>query len=51
MSRDFRVPIAFERIMNGLPALLHLATGCNEDRLARLRLIAVAMNIRTQRTE
>jgi hypothetical protein len=29
---DFRVSFAFERIMNGIPALLHLATG--RDRVA-----------------
>ena len=43
---DVRVSFAFEHIMNGIPALLHLATGRDKGRLTRLRLIAVAMNVR-----
>ena len=44
----FRVSIAFEHIVNDVPALLHCAAGCDERRLTRLRLIAVAMNIRIE---
>ena len=43
---DVRVSFAVEHIMNGIPALLHLATGRDKGRLTRLRLIAVAKNIR-----
>ena len=43
---DVRVSFAFEHIVNEIPALLYLATGCDKPRLARLRLIAVATNIR-----
>ncbi len=46
---DFRVSFAFEHIVNGIPALLHLATGCDKPRLTRLRLIAVATNLRIKR--
>ncbi len=37
---------AFEHIVNDIPALLHLATGCDKRHLARLGLIAVATNVR-----
>jgi hypothetical protein len=43
---DFRVSFAFEHIVDGIPALLYLATGCDKRRPARLRLIAVVTNIR-----
>ena|ERR1700693_1425895 len=46
VQSDFRVSFAFEHIMNGIPALLHLAAGRDKGHLTRLRLIAVAMNIR-----
>lgn len=39
----FRVPVAFEHIVNDVPTLLHLAPGCDEGRLTRLRLIAIAI--------
>ncbi len=42
---DVRVSFAFEHIVNGIPALLYLATGCDKLRPTRLRLIAVATNI------
>src|ERR1700733_4469776 len=43
---DFRVSFAVEHIMNGIPAFLPLAAGCDKPRFTRLRLIAVAKNIR-----
>ena len=48
VASDFRVSFAFEHIVNDIPALLHFATGCDEGRLTRLRLIAVATNIRLE---
>jgi hypothetical protein len=48
ITSDFRVSFAFEDIVNDIPALLHFATGCDESRLTRLRLIAVATNIRSK---
>jgi len=46
VTSDFRASFAFEDIVNDIPALLHFATGCDEGRLTRLRLSAVATDIR-----
>ena len=45
VTSDFWVSFAFEHIVNGIPALLYLATGCDKLRPTRLRLNAVATNI------
>jgi hypothetical protein len=48
VTSDFGTSFAFEHIVNDIPALLHFATGCDEGGLSRLRLIAVATNIRIE---
>ena len=48
VTSDVRVSFAFEHIVNDMPALLHLATGRDKRHLTRLRLIAIATNIRTK---
>ncbi len=48
VTSDFRVSFAFEHIVDSIPALLYLATGCDKRCLTRLRLIAVATHIRTK---
>ena len=46
VASDVRVSFAFKCIVDDIPALLHLAAGCDKLRPSRLRLIAVATNIR-----
>jgi hypothetical protein len=45
VTSNFRVSFPFEQIVNGIPALLDLATGCDKLRLTRLRLSAITTNI------
>src|SRR5271156_706953 len=48
ITSDFGVSGAFKCIVDGIPALLHCATGCDKRRLALFRLIAVATNVRVK---
>ena len=46
LPSDLRVSFAFEDVVNDVPTSLHFATGCNEGRFTRFRLIAGPTNVR-----
>ena len=45
---DLGVSFAFGDVVNDVPTALHFATGCNEGRFTRLRLIAGSTNVRSK---